>query len=110
MKSLNKPLFFWLIFLSVSVSALEGPFVSDGAPKVRVSSSGGVTIYRMPSSANCYGDKINLESTESVDFRKMALSMVIAAQLSGKKINAWIDRYDSTTPQRCKLAFMEIEQ
>ncbi|WP_226648736.1 hypothetical protein [Microbulbifer variabilis] len=110
MKRLNELLVSGLFFLSISVSASEGPFASDGAPWVRVSSSGGGSIYSMPDSANCYGNKIGLDASVDSDVKKMVMSLVTAAQLSEKRINVWVDRYDSTTPQRCKLAIIEIEQ
>ncbi|WP_226648737.1 hypothetical protein [Microbulbifer variabilis] len=110
MSKLKRRLFFWVLLLSGSVSASEGPFTSDGAPWVRLSSSGSMTIYRMPDPVNCYQNKINVSNSEDPDMMEMAFSLVTAAQMSGKKINVWIDRYDSTIPQRCNLVFIEIDQ
>ena len=110
MKNIFRFVFLGLFFVNVSVLAAEGPFISDGVPWARVSVNGNFVIYRMPASAECYGNKIGVDNSEDPDMRKMALSMVTAAQMSEKKIKVWVNYFDSTTPQRCKLAFMEIEQ
>ncbi len=108
MKNIYRILFYGLFFLSVSVSATEGPFYSEGAPWARVSSNGDFVIYRMPSSAGCHGDKVSVGKLEDSDMRKMTLSLVTAAQMSERRVKVWVN-YVGTTPQRCTLAFIEVE-
>ncbi|WP_444888878.1 hypothetical protein [Microbulbifer sp. JMSA008] len=109
MKSIYRILFLGFFFLSVYASAAEGPFYSDGTPWVRVSSNGDFVIYRMPSSAGCYGDKISVGKLEDPDMRKMTLSLVTAAQMSERRVKVWVNYVGSTAPQRCTLAFIEVE-
>ncbi|MFA0790519.1 hypothetical protein ACCI51_08160 [Microbulbifer echini] len=103
-------LFFGIFLLSVSVAAAEGPFTTDVPPWARVSSDGSFVIYPIPASANCHDNKVGVVDLGGPDVKGMVLSLVLAAQMSGKKVSVWVDRYGSTTPQRCKIAFIEIDQ
>ncbi|WP_299587575.1 hypothetical protein [uncultured Microbulbifer sp.] len=109
MIGLMKFLFWGMIFLSVSAGAYEGPFATDGSPWTRVSSNGSFSIYPMPASAGCYDDKVSVANTGDTEMKSMVMSLVLAAQMSGRKLNIWVERYDSTSPQRCEMAFIEID-
>ncbi|WP_444888877.1 hypothetical protein [Microbulbifer sp. JMSA008] len=108
MSGLNKYLILGILFLSVSAVAYEGPFISDGTPWARLASNGTFAIYPMPTAASCFDDKVSVVNTEDPEMKGMVMSLVLAAQMSNRNVKMWVEKYDSTTPQRCKLAFIEI--
>ncbi len=87
----------------------EGPFLTDTAPDVRLSSSGTVSILGISESVGCLYNKAEALGSENMESNKMILSVGLAAQLSDRNVYVWIERYDTTTPQRCKLRYIQIK-
>ena len=86
----------------------EGPVASNDNLRARLSSSGWITIYGIPNSADCYGNKIEVPNSQEPEMKQMVVSLITAAQLAGRQINFWYTRYDSTNPQRCELRYIEM--
>jgi hypothetical protein len=96
-----------IIFISPTTVFAEGPFTTEGSPKLRVDAAGELQIFTMPENANCYSNKAQMSASEPG--RDLIASLVLAAQMAGRGVNIWIERYDSTNPQRCKITHIEIE-
>lgn len=102
-----------LLGLSASTLSysLEGPFLSNVGPVARVSDLGQVQIFGLTGAANCFKDKAIVEPTHSQTQAvqsSMLLQVILAAQVSNKRVNVWVERYDVTSPQRCMLRHVEL--
>ncbi len=103
---------FYIIFgalCSASAYSYEGPYLSDIAPIVRVSTTGQIQIFGTPEEAYCHKNKASYEAKYTKNEEvNMIFTVALAAQVSNRKINVWVERYGDTNPQRCTISFIEI--
>lgn len=95
-----------LLALSKAALAYEGPFQTDGPPRLRVDHNGTLQIFTLDQSVNCYHNKATMVATEVG--HDLVASMVLSAQMAGKRIKVWVERYGTDTPQRCKIIYVEV--